>query len=98
MGIKHKNKMRVLTLLVCLLIAVQVLGQFGKVGGMKDKDGCLKAAGYQYCKKAGICVRLWEHYECLKDHCANEPVRAKKKSWKSLCDMAKKDGLLKPGK
>jgi hypothetical protein len=32
----------------------------GRVGGDRDKHGCLLSGGYTWCAKENACLRIWE--------------------------------------
>lgn len=52
-------------LTITFAILILVLSACGKekiIGGDKDQNGCLIAAGYQYCPSTNKCQRMWEEY------------------------------------
>jgi len=64
------------------------------LGGLRDENGCLVSAGYNWCEKQNNCVRSWELQGEWEDECVAETTAS------SYDDITKfffnEDGTIKP--
>lgn len=65
----EKNKLLVFAVAVIILVLALFYLSRGStpnadqvIGGQKDANGCLVAAGYSWCEAKKTCIRQWEEY------------------------------------
>lgn len=81
--ISRKKVIEIIAILIALAVILCVINYFWQnsedkklIGGDKDEQGCLVAAGYSWCPSTEKCQRMWEEYceEYKEQYRANNSV------------------------